>query len=368
MSRDPFDVMERFEPLFEPPEPSFEGFLRRRDRTRRNQRITAGAVGLALFVAAIWLVTTGGPFDRAQTPAAPGGVTGATVPTVPPDVRPVGSSGLPPEGATPSTPERGKLVLSSQFGHSPGDPGRVELYLYEDGRLIRRQLAGGGVQDTSGFIEQRLTPEGVELVRSEVLSTGLFDRDRRLTPGPYSGLIEVRVGDRLVRLAWGGFDSPEDAVPTVVTEDQRRALHRLDMRLQDPASWLPESAWVDREARPYVPSGYSVCYEAKEAAGLDEVLAALPGPAADVLRSLDRRHGEYAPLVRRHGVPVYADGQAVDFWCSALKTEQARALAGILDDADVPSNGGDIFGIVYHTRDRQPVRVEISFELMLPHE
>ena len=39
-----FDVLERFERLLEAPEPSFEGFLRLRDRKRRNQRIVAGVV------------------------------------------------------------------------------------------------------------------------------------------------------------------------------------------------------------------------------------------------------------------------------------------------------------------------------------
>jgi Tol biopolymer transport system component len=72
---DRFDVLERFAPLFDAPEPSFEDFLHRRDRKRRNQRITAGVVGIAVFVAAVWIVTSGGSFNRTQ-PA----VTGPTVP------------------------------------------------------------------------------------------------------------------------------------------------------------------------------------------------------------------------------------------------------------------------------------------------
>jgi hypothetical protein len=75
---DRFDVLERFAPLFEVPEPSFEGFLRRRDRKRRNQRIAAGVVGIAVFLASIWIVTNS-PFDQTQTPAVPGGAeTGPT--------------------------------------------------------------------------------------------------------------------------------------------------------------------------------------------------------------------------------------------------------------------------------------------------
>ena len=51
---------------------TLEGFHDRRDRKRRNQRIAAGVVGIAVFVAAIWIVASGGPFDR-STPAVPGG-------------------------------------------------------------------------------------------------------------------------------------------------------------------------------------------------------------------------------------------------------------------------------------------------------
>src|SRR5262245_56476891 len=65
---DRFDVLERFAPMFEAPEPSFERFLRRRDRKRRNQRIAAGVVGIAVFVAAILLVTSSS-VDRTRQPA-----------------------------------------------------------------------------------------------------------------------------------------------------------------------------------------------------------------------------------------------------------------------------------------------------------
>ena len=59
MSDDRFDVLERLAPLFEAPEPSFEGFLRRRDRKRRNQRIAAGVVAIAVFLVPVWIVATG---------------------------------------------------------------------------------------------------------------------------------------------------------------------------------------------------------------------------------------------------------------------------------------------------------------------
>jgi hypothetical protein len=72
--------LKQAERVFAPPERSFDRFLRHRDRKRRNQRITAGVVGFAFFVAAVWIVTASGPFDRTQTPAVPGGTeTGPTV-------------------------------------------------------------------------------------------------------------------------------------------------------------------------------------------------------------------------------------------------------------------------------------------------
>jgi hypothetical protein len=49
-----------------------EWTLRRHDRKRRNQRIAAGVVGITILGAALWIVTSGGAFDR-STPAVPGG-------------------------------------------------------------------------------------------------------------------------------------------------------------------------------------------------------------------------------------------------------------------------------------------------------
>jgi hypothetical protein len=48
---------------------AYEELLRRLDRKRRNQRIAAGVVGVAVFVAAVWIVTSGASTDRTQRPA-----------------------------------------------------------------------------------------------------------------------------------------------------------------------------------------------------------------------------------------------------------------------------------------------------------
>ena len=67
------EVFEKSFRRYEPEGGSFERLVRRRDRKRRNQRIAAGVVGIAVFVAAVWVVTSVGSFDRTQTPAVPGG-------------------------------------------------------------------------------------------------------------------------------------------------------------------------------------------------------------------------------------------------------------------------------------------------------
>jgi hypothetical protein len=80
---DPRSLLERESRRFIQSDGAFERLLRRRDRKRRNQRVAAGFVGIAVFVAAVWIVATGGVVDR-STPAVPG--SGPT-PTAPPPAR-----------------------------------------------------------------------------------------------------------------------------------------------------------------------------------------------------------------------------------------------------------------------------------------
>jgi hypothetical protein len=223
MSNDRFDVLDRLAPLFEAPEPSFEAFLRRRDRKRRNQRISAGVVGIAVFVAAIWIMTSSLSFDRAETPAVPGpALTG-----------PKESSGpgvwLPPKGAEPSTPAEGEMVLQTVGIH----PWHY-IQVYADGRVIWSQQTGftgnSRTSSTTGWLERRLTPEGVDLVRS--------------------GAIRL-----------------EDL---------------------DPPSHVPASVWEDPETKPYVPSRYAVC-----ASWSQETMRLLPQRTQDLLRSHTDKQAVY---------------------------------------------------------------------------
>ena len=283
-----------------------------------------------------------------------------------------GFIGLPPEGAVPSqatvpnqgtvsnqgavpgTPERGKLVLF-YWGPAPGNlvlgrygVGKSRIWVYADGRLIflrEANIPQGANHLLTGFLEQRLTPEGVELLRSEIVAKGLLGPDQQALgsePVPFGIQIKVRNGNQLVRV------------------NRARDVKRLVARLADPASWLPASAWEDREIRAYVPSRYVVCYGDGEwppqRIEQSRILTLLPAPAAELLRAKDRREEGHT-------------------YCSDLTTEEARALAKALDDGG-PHNGfGDERGpattsrLEYRFEAPGPTRgtIEIFFEPYLPH-
>jgi hypothetical protein len=85
-------VLERAGSNFAPLDLELGSILRRRDRKRRNQRIAAGVVGMAVFVAAIGIVTSVASLDRSQTSVVPGGdVTGPAETGPPPPL----ASGAP---------------------------------------------------------------------------------------------------------------------------------------------------------------------------------------------------------------------------------------------------------------------------------
>ena len=183
-----------------------------------------------------------------------------------------GFIGVPPEGVVSSTPERGELVLR-YFGPNPGHRGKSRVWVYADGRVISLRgttLPEGANAVSTGFLEQRLTRDGVEKLRSEVAeSTGVGQPPPGGAPLSFHTIIEVREGARLVRVEW--------------SSDQAR----LEARLSDPASSLPAAAWQERVARAYVPSRFAVCYGGPwdRAVEPSRILSLLPAQAGDLLRA-----------------------------------------------------------------------------------
>jgi hypothetical protein len=334
------ETLERIARRIPIPEPAYERMLRRRDRKRRNQRITAAVVGIAVFVAAVWIVTTGGWFGRTQTPAVPGPTeTGRaeTGPSVAPDPDAQVLNGLPPEGATPSMPESGELVVELN--------GRV--WVYADGRVIS-SVYDYTLEPYSGLVEQHLTPEGVEFLRSNVLSTGLFEYDLDLAREDALGCcldIRVRDGDRLVSLRWGPRYALSDHQAPIATPGQATALQSLYELLTRPASW-PASVWADQQIRAYVPTSYSFC---SRWADPSRVLALLPEPARDLLGT----------------AYLKTDGSKHTPDCARMTTEEARALAGILIAETAP--GGSLLGFSLERPEMPENDVLIALNPVLPH-
>jgi hypothetical protein len=337
------EIVQRAVERLEPPEPSFERLIRRRDRKRRNQRIAAGMVGIAVFVAAVWIVTSVGSFDRSQTPAVPGPAeTGPaeTGPSVAPDPDAKGVvTGLPPEGAAPSTPESGELVVELN------DPG---VWVYADGRVISTRMYLRTLEPYSGLVEQHLTPEGVEFLRSNVLATGLFEHDLDLAREDPLCCLEIRVrdGDRLVRVTLGPDFALSDRDAPMATPEQEAALESISALLTSPESW-PTSVWTDQQIRAYVPSNYSFCSRFAEPS---RVLALLPERACDLLLGA--------------GYPK-TDGSRLQPTCARMTTEETRALAEILI-AELHHLGGPL-GFFLEKRGVPMSSILLAINPVLPH-
>jgi hypothetical protein len=271
-----------------------------------------------------------------------------------------GFIGLPPEGATPSTLESAKLeifywVSSPQLRRAPSGPwdgnlGRSRAWVYADGRLLwlrEADLPEGANPWSTGFLEQRLTPKGVELLRSEIVSTGEFGDDqppRGSERLPFYTTIQVRNGERLVPVTWASD------------------LARLEARLSDPESWLPASAWKDRKIRAYVPSRYKVWYSAQsQTMEPSRILALLPAPVEKMLRAKRRTRTRGAV-----GTPGHL--RAVYNYSSDVTTEEARALAAAFDNAGVERfEPARLLGYRLEARGRSGNTVFITFEPYLPH-
>jgi hypothetical protein len=255
-----------------------------------------------------------------------------------------GIIGLPPVGATPSTPERGVLEMYYWVtGGRASDYARSRTWVYADGRLIRL-----GAPPRRGFLEQRLTREGVELLRSEILAAGGFGHAQP-PPGSTSLIgsfrpadIKVRKGDRLVPLRWASD------------------LKRLEARLTNPGAWLPASAWKQPKVRAYVPSRFEVCaavlmgepghikFQRMRPA---RIVALLPEAVQNVLRGRDWNARGAGP------------------GCFAVTTNEARSVAKALDDAGpATARKGGLINVTYAFDAPGPSRqVSIGFLPFLPH-
>ena len=267
----------------------------------------------------------------------------------PGDPKRIGFIGLPPEGATPSTPERGELVISYR-GHLPAriiwtknrNWGKAFAWVYDDGRLIWHRdddRRYGANHISTGYLEQRLTPEGVELFRSALIATGIFE-GRRPDSITNPRRIEVRDGDRLLSAGTGFGGHAGDREGT-----------KLAALFTDPTSWLPASAWEDRNVSAYVPSKFAVCLWGM---GIEpsRVSALLPAAARELLRGRP---------------PANPSSPFSDSSCSEVTTQRARVLDDALTDAGLERwLRAEQLAYRLNGPAREPSAV-ISFTPYLPH-
>ena len=307
--------------------------------------VTALGIG-ALRPGGPGVVPTPSPVQTptAEAPSAPPGTPGTIY-------------GLPPDGTTPSDPTPGELVLRFE----PSNPWMTS-WLFADGRLVTWRYdsrpAGAG-DEYIGLVEQRLTPGGVEFLTSEVLATGLFDRDLALLwEGAGFLNIDVRNGEQLVHLGWGHrtWGGAWLTAPTA-TSSQAQALAALTDLLGSQDSW-PASAWADRTERVYVPSSYGICVRGvPDSVDPNAIWELLPQPAQDL------RDGAQTP-----------DGSmgGSNDSCTRLTTDEARTLARILEatgfERSVPRFGGEIWlRYTFEDPDRRGNELWISFGPVLSH-
>jgi hypothetical protein len=218
----------------------------------------------ALTVVAIGVVSKVWSFDRTQTPADSAAATG---PTVTESIYPADPFvGLPPEGSAPSTPETGKLIAEYQH------VGIGWVYLYADGRVLWSFLGP--------TYERRLSPAGVDLVRSGAIEPSLFLRQCLACMKPI----------------------------------------------------LPAGSWADDEIRQYVPSRYAMCHFELSRFRPSRFLHLLPSPARRLLRDKQEPYRVITDPILGVSGPVQPAPQArIDCW--EVSTGDARALDEVLSDA-----------------------------------
>jgi hypothetical protein len=197
-------------------------------------------------------------------------------------------AGLPPEGTQPSRPSYdGRIILNV----SPALPGG-SWNINADGRILitgdAHALPQGANPLHAADVQQWLTPQGVQLLRSRILEigrpVGLFGpKDHGYTRRAYvkRNLVDwyqVRIGRRLkdVQVVPTGGSNDPAATPAEVS-----AMDRINSLVAHSTTRLPASAWRDSTIRPYIPSHYCVVWD--RAAPNP---AKLPFPASELLAQL----------------------------------------------------------------------------------
>ncbi len=182
----------------------------------------------------------------------------ATTPAVEDTGTRVGFIGLPPEGAPPSTPEGGEIAVSIRSCQVPtgelsdvdGLPPLGALWVLADGRLI--------------WLKYEDFP-GRELAVDGSARTAPHCPRESSSCGPKRPRRSARAN---LTVAAPGTTTVSMFPPPAVSKETPSALTMsTSPRIMDPWSWLPATAWEDREIRAYVPFRYLVMFGRLRSAG-----------------------------------------------------------------------------------------------------
>jgi len=180
-------------------------------------RSRRGAMGLGLVLVFAGCTGSGDPSgtpvasDEAQAPVVQPTPASDPFPTPPGSVR-VGLIGLPPRGVEPSRPETGELLMRFGSGTTFGCGGWCSWPVYADGRFVWKD--DYGVPETvdgivPAYLERRLTPEGVELLRAEILSSPRMRQRQGRWWAAYRWFsAEAFDADRASSVTWKGGSGP----------------------------------------------------------------------------------------------------------------------------------------------------------------
>lgn len=265
-------------------------------------------------------------------------------------------SASPSSPAPSGAPGEGSLVLRLE-SRSDGGPSHIVTVL-DDGRVITRSEAVG----ENLFLERRLTPQGVQLVRDELAATGLAD-----APGNYQPILKPGVAEPVDRVNTNGFflqaglGSGSEATITWLAvangEDryyeaspEREALDALLARLSTLEAWLPASAWADAAGVPYEPETYRMVIGYQRWGGsLDD----LPVEIGTVSWPLDNEIGAFGEVTNPAPDKIR---------CGMVGAEDGAAVIDALEVA-----GASAFGLSFGLGDRANNRhVTITLEPILP--